>query len=841
LQSQSINSRQFFENNKNIASKINVHSLTSFERSLMKKHSTVLMLLMFAAMSLTANATTYYASADGDVTDVTKWWTVRGGTGTHPSNFTTAGDIFIVENDVIMSLNNGNSWTVTGSVVLEDYVSTLSVASNAGTLTVGALTVSGQFICSRPVVVNGATIVNSNGLFNLKGNNQSTTFADVTIGSATNWTIERTGASTITINGNFTNNASGPQFTPSSSLYQFSGSGKTLSGTIPIPRVEFTGNYTNSGTLTDSSLTVTGAAIRLTNNGTVSATYYLEGTGGVTQGSSGILNIGGTSGITTLDASTNAGNIVNYTGSAQTGKVATYRNLTLSGSGAKTFATTPTVNGILSLEGTASIVVTSGVVTYGSGATLQYNKSAAYSATPEEWISPFTATGGIIIANTGAITPVASTTIGAASMLTIKSGASIVTNSPTYTTGAKLKYDGASTQTTTAIELPGTMAGSVVINNTAGVNLGGSTTLNGTLTFTAGNLTLGASTLTLGGSVSGAAEGACVVTNSTGIVSKSIANGGSFTFPIGPTATNYNPVSITNNSGGAVVYTALIKSISPAAPTPANGLNYMWTLTGSAGSATLSFTWSNGDAGSGLAATPTSGTAWMYSANWTEVGGSTAGGTPNVTSGVTTSNPAANWTIGLTGALPVELTSFNAIAHGNRVELVWKTATEMNNYGFEIERAIDTGNLTMDSWSKIGFVEGNGTTNSPKSYSFVDNLASGKISYRLKQIDRDGKFEYSKTVEVTATGTPKAFGLEQNYPNPFNPSTVISYQLPMNSHVSMKVFDAIGREVAALVNETKDAGRYEVIFSAPQLASGIYLCRLTADGYSRTIKISLVR
>lgn len=801
------------------------------------------MLLMFAVLSLTANATTYYASADGDVTVLNNWWTDRAGTGTHPLNFTTAGDIFTIENDVIMTLNNGNSWTVTGSVVLEDYVSTLTIASNAGTLTVGALTVSGQLICGRPCVVNGATVVNTDGLFNLKGNNQSATFADVTINSACDWKNERTGASTVTISGNFTNNASSGRFTPSSSLHQFTGSGKTLSGTSSIPRVEFTGNYTNSGTLTDSSLTVTGAAVRLTNNGTVSATYYLEGTGGVTQGSSGILNIGGTSGITTLDASTNAGNTVNYNGSAQAGKVATYRNLTFSSSGAKTFATTPTVNGILSLEGTASIVITSGVVTYGSGATLQYNKSAAYSATSEEWISPFTATGGIIITNTGAITPVASTTIGAASMLTIKSGASIVTNSPTYTTGAKLKYDGASAQTTTAIELPGTMAGSVVINNTAGVNMGGSTTLNGTLTFTAGNLTLGTNDLTLGSTVSGAAAGTCVVTNGTGVVSKSIANAGSFTFPIGPTATKYNPISITNNSGGAVVYTALIKSISPAAPTPANGLIYMWTVTGSAGSATLSFTWSNSDAGSGLAATPTSGTAWLYSANWTEVGGSTAGGTPNVTSGVITSNPAANWTIGLSGAFPVELTSFNAIARGNRVELAWKTATEVNNYGFEIERrTVNSETSTVNDWQKVGFIAGAGTSNSPKEYFFTNpKSTSGRSVYRLKQVDNNGMFKYSQSVEVEIGFVPKEFSLHQNYPNPFNPTTMISYDLPQQSNVSLKVYDIVGKEVVTLVNMTKEAGRYEVQLDASKLGSGIYFYRLQAGSFSSFKKLVLLK
>ena len=182
-------------------------------------------------------------------------------------------------------------------------------------------------------------------------------------------------------------------------------------------------------------------------------------------------------------------------------------------------------------------------------------------------------------------------------------------------------------------------------------------------------------------------------------------------------------------------------------------------------------------------------------------------------------------------ALPVELSSFSASVKQGSVELSWKTATEVNNNGFEIERAAISNQSSAISWSKIGFVEGNGTTNAPKEYSFVDhNLSSGSWSYRLKQIDRDGKFEYSQSVEVTIVSMPKVFALEQNYPNPFNPSTVISYQLPANSHVTLKVYDAIGREIATLVNEVKEAGSYSATFDASQLSSGIYFARLQSNG-----------
>jgi hypothetical protein len=268
----------------------------------------------------------------------------------------------------------------------------------------------------------------------------------------------------------------------------------------------------------------------------------------------------------------------------------------------------------------------------------------------------------------------------------------------------------------------------------------------------------------------------------------------------------------------------------------------MWTLTGSAGSATLSFTWSNSDAGSGLAATPTSGTAWLYSANWTEVGGNTAG-TPNVTSGVNTSNPAANWTIGLTGALPVELTSFNAASSGSTVTLQWQTATEVNNYGFEVERrAVKSEQLTVNSWEKIGFVSGAGTSNSPKEYSYSDpKPTSGRYVYRLKQVTNDGMFKYSQSIEVEIVSVPKELFLHQNYPNPFNPTTTIRYDVPQQANVKIAVYDMIGREVATLVNETKEAGSYGVTLTAPQLASGIYFYKLSAGSYTSVKKLMLMK
>jgi uncharacterized delta-60 repeat protein len=211
------------------------------------------------------------------------------------------------------------------------------------------------------------------------------------------------------------------------------------------------------------------------------------------------------------------------------------------------------------------------------------------------------------------------------------------------------------------------------------------------------------------------------------------------------------------------------------------------------------------------------------------------------TSGSTADFAVVRYT-GSSGPLPVELTSFTASVITSSVELKWVTATEVNNYGFEIERTVIGNQQSVISWKNVGFVEGAGTTNAPKEYSYSDkNISVGKYSYRLKQIDRDGKFEYSQTVEVTAAVAPKVFALEQNYPNPFNPSTVISYQLPLSGQVSLKVYDAVGREVATLVNEVKEAGSYTAHFDGTKLSSGIYFARLVSAGKTQMRKLLLMK
>ena len=188
--------------------------------------------------------------------------------------------------------------------------------------------------------------------------------------------------------------------------------------------------------------------------------------------------------------------------------------------------------------------------------------------------------------------------------------------------------------------------------------------------------------------------------------------------------------------------------------------------------------------------------------------------------------------------IPVELTSFTARAKDNFVILEWKTASELNNSGFEIQRK----NPGSSEWVKAAFVAGHGTSNFINNYSYADYVSGlGTYYYRLKQIDLNGSFEYSNEISVAAGQGPEDFFISQNYPNPFNPVTSIDYQVPVSSHVSLIVVDVLGNQVASLVNEVKNAGNYTVQFDASGMASGVYYYKFTADNYSAVRKLVVLK
>ncbi len=201
--------------------------------------------------------------------------------------------------------------------------------------------------------------------------------------------------------------------------------------------------------------------------------------------------------------------------------------------------------------------------------------------------------------------------------------------------------------------------------------------------------------------------------------------------------------------------------------------------------------------------------------------------------------------------LPVELIYFTGTANGNYVLLKWATATEVNNYGFEILRK----NLssTDNDWEKIGFVDGGGNSNSPKYYYFVDKPSGGdEFAYKLKQIDYDGTYTYSEEITIRIVLANIEYNLSNEtilfhiFPNPFNPTTKIKYLIPdndeyFNKKIIIKVFDISGNVVKVLKDDITSPGSYEINFSGSNLSSGIYIVALTIGNKTFIQKCILIK
>lgn len=200
----------------------------------------------------------------------------------------------------------------------------------------------------------------------------------------------------------------------------------------------------------------------------------------------------------------------------------------------------------------------------------------------------------------------------------------------------------------------------------------------------------------------------------------------------------------------------------------------------------------------------------------------------------------STWSGNGTVILPVELSNFSSLVKKNDVSLLWTTARETNNHGFDIERkSVDETSV----WSKIGFVNGSGTSTQSKTYTFNDNgLIAGGYKYRLKQIDFNGNFEYFNLENEVIVGVPTQYELSQNFPNPFNPSTKINFAIPNDGKVSLNIYDISGRLVSTLINnEFKSANYYTVEFNGNNLSSGTYFYTLNSGQFKETRKMVLVK
>jgi hypothetical protein len=416
-----------------------------------------------------------------------------------------------------------------------------------------------------------------------------------------------------------------------------------------------------------------------------------------------------------------------------------------------------------------------------------------------------------------------------------------ITNTPTFSGTINLKYS-SSSLVTTGLEMP---SGAGVLNNLSVTGIGGiylasSPTVNGILSLSGGKIFLGSNNLTVAGSITGAGPANYVVSDGTGGLIRNVSSS-DVSFPIGFTDT-FTPV-VLNNSGTADDFTISVKNTFDNAPYTNEVVNKQWIITeGTPGGsdATVKLQWNAADENPLFVRTNPvfigryTGSVWEeISASYADLGGGV------YTASVGGFMVFSPFTVGNMSSLPVELSLFTTNVNGKDVSLNWTTKTEKNSNKFEIER------LDNLIWINIGSVRASVLSNSPKQYSYVDkNLQTGKYQYRLKMIDNDGTFQYSKIVE-TEVSRPKNFGLSQNYPNPFNPETIIRFEIPKASDVNISIYNIVGQKVATLINEFMDAGYYQRAFSSNlngiNLSSGTYFYVLKAGNVKMIKKMILMK
>jgi hypothetical protein len=466
-------------------------------------------------------------------------------------------------------------------------------------------------------------------------------------------------------------------------------------------------------------------------------------------------------------------------------------------------------------------------------------------------------TGAKLIIESGATLNIS---VGGQDLLTLTG--QLITNGTI--TGYRLTLNGDNTVLSSTISA--SSFDRLTINQTNGVTLNGNVTASGRLYLTKGNVTTGNNILELGTGIN--SRGTLYYTSGRIIGSfKRWFNATTVTsvlFPVG-TASQSRMVSLSRTNvttGGSL--TAKFVSSNPGnnnSSSMTDGAYLVdrftnqgyWEITKNTADGTFAGNYSLDMETSGFTGVnditklriikrPDAASAWVLEGTHTNGASTTVKrtGLSNFSQftlgGNATDNPLSD------SPLPVSLSSFTSSVKLNSVTLSWATTSEINNKGFEIERK----EATSTDYTRVGFVDGNGTTNQVKNYTFTDSkLNAGKYSYRIKQIDFNGNFEYFSLNSGIEIGAPKKFTLSQNYPNPFNPSTKIDYEIPADSKVSISIYDISGKEVQQVVNAQQKAGYYTAQFNASQLSSGTYFYKLSVNNANGsevlTKKMSLIK
>ncbi|MGE5798231.1 MAG: T9SS type A sorting domain-containing protein [Ignavibacteria bacterium] len=703
---------------------------------------------------------------------------------------------------------------------------TLTINNGSGT----DVTVNGTLVNSGTITNNGSMIFNANSIYQHARNDG--TIPTATWNASSNCNI--TGVTTTITAGNF---GLGQSF----GNFSWNCTGQTANISFAGYLTTINGNFNVNNTGTGSLRLLNGNAVRtLTVAGNFSQTggsLFIMGAGAVTASAMNMRvngNFSLSGGTLTVNGSINAADsgLVSVAGIFSHGSGTTITessngpsNIIFNGTSSQTYNSggniVDTVNfivssgSILQMANLNTLIIGNGAFTLSTGATLG-----------------ITSNNGI-------------TTSGA-------SGNIQVTGARTYNSGANYIYNGTSAQITGSGLIS---ANNLTINNSNGVTLSNAVSVNGILSLNNGivystnsNLiTVSASCTLSGGSSTSFIDGPL----SRG---KNTAAQQTLFYPIGKNS-SYRPIEliITHSNTNLSNYAAEVFNSAPISRTLPGTLssvsNVRYWNVAKTGSATITSAYITLNYGvdDGVSDPQDLRIAKDNGSAWVDIGG-TANGSPtgSILSSQFTSFSdfvLAN-AAGGSNPLPVELASFTAFSRENDVILKWTTKTEMQNYGFEIERCVKPEGLSNEpNWVSIGFVNGSGNSNSMKEYSFVaKKLFSGSYLFRLKQLDADGSFQYSSEIEINVGLFPETFRLEQNYPNPFNPATIIKFAVNETSPVSVKVFDALGNEVKTLFNETAEKGKfYSVEFDGSDYASGVYYYSISGNNSHAVKKMLLIK
>jgi hypothetical protein len=799
----------------------------------------------------------------------------------------TAGDNVIIANGTTVTLDgNGscNSLTVVQGV--------------SGQLTIGNDTITRTLTVSNDVIVNtGATIttgaMDATHMMNVGGNltNNGTLNLAPTGTRVCNFTFNKNGNQTISGTGSTTNfnritlnmgtsNANELDITSTNFTVAVTNFLTLNNGTFKLSTAAtvtpFTGNVTipfSGGIWVNNA----GATVSTT-GGTITLYGYVRASAGTFNiGSAANNNLTSYGGTITIDGGTvnisgrldRAGPTIltNFTMSSGTLTVATVGSTTASAAPFRIDEVGSTFNmsgGTIIVRrpgaGNLGYINTGGTVGNVSGGTLQIG-DASTPAAQNIQINSSIAVPNLVVSNGVAVTAqlvINSLTVN--DSVTINSGTldanalnitlrgNWMNNGGSFMPGTgTVSFNGSAAQSISGSST--TSFNNMLMNNAAGLTINTSPTINGTLTLTEGVLNTGANQV----SVTNNVAGAVVITSGSinGKIERAIAASATGTYIFN----DANTYIIPYGSQGAITFA--VQSF-PNTDVPNDPSYYAikryYTITPSGSiTATMRLSYNQDEVRSGQ--TESNFSLWRYN------------GTAWVDNGFLTNDPTANWvqqagistwsdwTISETGGpLPVQFVSFVAIPNpnGGGVKLEWTTISEINNYGFNVERRKQNDGDFVEIPNS--FIPGAGSTTEPQSYSFVDNTLteSGMYEYRLHQVDNDGLVSYSQPVSISVSAlsvretAPIEFRVHQNYPNPFNPKTTIKFSVEKVEHAELVVYNSLGQEIARLFDGIAEPGYYYKVeldgtSLASGYASGVYFYRVITDSKSELKKMILIK